>query len=257
MIKIKNAIYNTVKGVFFDYGGVLEDLSFSDSTFLKGAAILRDILFKKGVALTASQLTAALTSGQEKYNNWYKKNNYRELPNEKMWSSFFLEEICKDKTKKAIVEEMSEELSSIYEFYLFTRRPARDMWMVLKTLFYSGYTLALISNTMSRTLIPERLKKFMIDEYFSAVVLSADIGIRKPRKEIFDAALKRTGLKAEDCIYVGDTLSRDIEGSRNAGFRTCVLIESDLTADKDRDYTGTVKPDNKFNSFSELFQILK
>jgi putative hydrolase of the HAD superfamily len=257
MIKIKNALHSRVKGIFFDYGGVLEDLKFSETSFNKGAHFLHAVLGSKGIEITIERLITALKQGQEEYNGWYKKNNYVELSTEEMWTFFYLKDICKEKKIKESVEEISEELSSIYEFYLYRRRQARDLRTVLKTLFYSGYILALVSNTISKTLIPERLKKFNVDSYFSTIVLSVDIGVRKPRIEIFDIALKRTNLSSQDCIYIGDTMSRDVEGSKNAGFLSSILIQSGLTEVKDSDYKGVMNPDKRLNLLKELFEILQ
>jgi putative hydrolase of the HAD superfamily len=257
MIKIKRAMNHTIKGVFFDYGGVIEELLPGYEILNKGVAILGGILQKKGIFITPRELGRQLQFGQEEYQKWYSKNNFRELSNEEMWTHFFLYELCKATHQRALIEEMSEELSSIYEYYLFKRRPARDIGMVLKTLFYSGYTLALISNTMSKTLIPERLKKFKIERYFSHVVLSVNIGMRKPRKEIFEAALTSTGLEACSCMYIGDTLSRDVEGAKTTGFGATVFIKSVLTEAKDRDYRGDAKPDYTLAKISDLFEILR
>ena len=83
MIKIKNAVNNTVKGIFFDYGGVLEDLVRSDSTFKKGVSFLQNVLGQKGIDIDPERLAESLKSGQEEYDNWYNQNNYKELPNKK------------------------------------------------------------------------------------------------------------------------------------------------------------------------------
>jgi putative hydrolase of the HAD superfamily len=256
MIKIKSAMNSTIKGVFFDYGGVVEELSPVDKTVHKGVDILGEILQKKGISITPDELGPKLQNGMERYQEWYSTHDFRELSNKEMWTTFFLRDLCKEPRQQALIEEMSEELSSIYEYYLYRRRPTQDIGMVLKTLFYSGYTLALISNTMSRTLIPERLKKFRIEKLFSNVVLSVNMGVRKPRKEIFEAALKSTRLDASSCVYVGDTVSRDVEGAKTTGFSAAVFIKSGLTEVKDRDYKGSAKPDFTLTRISDLFDIL-
>lgn len=257
MVKIKNAVNNDLKGVFFDYGGVLEDLEYNEKSFHRGVSVLRDILKMHEIEINFDVLVVMLKAGQEEYSSWYKSNDFRELPNEKLWSLFFLKDLCREKSVKDRVYALSDELSSIYEYYLYRRRPVQDVKMVIKTLFHAGYVLALISNTISKTLIPERMKKYCIDMYFSATVLSVNFGFRKPRREIFFAALKKTGLEADNCIYIGDTHSRDIEGSRNAGFRKSVLFKSGLTAEKDRDYNSRFKPDLTLQKLSDLYQILR
>jgi putative hydrolase of the HAD superfamily len=138
---------------------------------------------------------------------------------------------------------------------------ARDLRNILMALFYSGYVLGLVSNTMSLTLIPERLKKFDIDKYFKAVVLSVACGFRKPSPNIFRVALERTGLSPEGCMFVGDTVSRDVAGSKGAGFRTSVLLASGLTGEKDPDRRGgkaegLPEPDHRISALSELPPLL-
>jgi len=256
MIRVKSAMLSRIKGVFFDYGGVIEDLSLDESIFQRGVNILYALLREKGIHTVPETLSQMLKRGQEEYTQWYQNNDYRELSNQEMWTSFYLREMCVNSAVRSVVEPMSEELSSIYEYYLYRRRPSRDVRNVLKTLAFSGYILALISNTMSKTLIPERLRKLRIEKLFSEVILSVEFGMRKPKKGIFESALNSTGLESGACMYVGDTLSRDMEGARQAGFSATALITSGLTELKDRGYTGNARPDYTLDSLEELFKIL-
>jgi len=257
MVKIKNARQNNIKGVFFDYGGVIEDMTPNKETFHKGVKAIGTILYKNGITLNESKVNTLLRSGQDKYNKWFKKNNSKELPNEKIWTVYFLKEYCKDKKVKNIIENRAEELSSIYEYYLYKRRPRHALTSVIKTLFYSGYTISLISNTMSSNLIPDRLERFEILKFFNSIVLSINTGYRKPRKEIFNIAFKETHLKPEQCLYIGDTISRDVEGSTKAGFFKSVLIKSGLTELKDSNYSGNARPDYSIERLIDLCDVLQ
>ena len=257
MNKIKPAIINNIKGVFFDYGGVIEDIEYRDEFFNKGIKILKDELDLLSIKISYNVLFDYIQKGIKEYSKWYKENNYRELSNEKIWTNFLLMEVCKkNKTIESKIRERSEKLSSILEYYLYFRRPAKGIFETFKTIFNMGYTIALISNTMSQTLIPERLEKLNIKRFFSSIVLSTETGIRKPRKEIFEIALKETALLPSQCIYIGDTLSRDIEGSKNSGFAKSVLLPSKVTHQKDKDYIGSAKPDVVLHSLKEVLSIL-
>ena len=260
MLRIKTASESGVEGVFFDYGGVIEDLIHDEDSLRRGIAEIRRLLGDKGIDIEGERLGRMIGGGHSEYERWYAGNGFRELHGSNIWSSFLLKEVCADPHGLAVVEGMWEELGSIYEFYLFKRRVARDLKLVLMSLFYSDYVLAIVSNTMSLTLIPERLKKFGIEKYFRAVVLSVACGHRKPNPAIFREALGRTGLSADRCMFVGDTLSRDIEGSRGAGFRVSVLLASGLTGAKDKDYRGRcadpVEPDHRITALSDLERIL-
>jgi putative hydrolase of the HAD superfamily len=245
-----------VKGVFFDYGGVVEDVHFDEVEFRKGVFIISDMVRDSGIRIDSSTFYQTLRSGQKAYDDWYRVNDFRELPNEEIWSSFLLKEQCGDTAIRRSIEERAEELSSIYEFYLYKRRPPKGMLHVLKTLFQNRYIIAMVSNTMSRTLIPERLRKFGIDRYFATVVLSVEVGVRKPNRTIFEHAFRQTGLLPEQCIYVGDTLSRDVEGSKRAGCKYSILIHSGLTEMKDKGYRGDAKPDHRLKKLSDLIPLL-
>jgi putative hydrolase of the HAD superfamily len=56
------------------------------------------------------------------------------------------------------------------------------------------------------------------------IVISAEVGVRKPDPGIFRMALDRAGVRADEAIHVGDLLEEDVEGARRAGVRA-VLID--------------------------------
>ena len=55
--------------------------------------------------------------------------------------------------------------------------------------------------------------------YVDALVVSDDVGVSKPERGIFEIALRRLGVAAEDTVMVGDSWANDIEGAVNAGIR--------------------------------------
>jgi putative hydrolase of the HAD superfamily len=68
--------------------------------------------------------------------------------------------------------------------------------------------------------VHQLLERFELATMVSAVVVSADIGWRKPRPEIFRAALERTGLAPEDVVFVGDSWEEDVLGAAALGMAT-------------------------------------
>jgi HAD superfamily hydrolase (TIGR01509 family) len=56
-----------------------------------------------------------------------------------------------------------------------------------------------------------------------AIVISEQVGIRKPRPEIFEAVLHELGLTASEAIHVGDNLVADVDGAARVGMRTVWL----------------------------------
>ena len=58
---------------------------------------------------------------------------------------------------------------------------------------------------------------------FAGVVISMDTGARKPRPEIFRAALESLGAKPEETLHVGDSLDADVAGASALGMPTAWL----------------------------------
>lgn len=79
------------------------------------------------------------------------------------------------------------------------------------------YRLYILSNGF-RELQYRKMCSAGIEGYFRRVVLSEDIGLLKPRKELFDFALSATQSEARDSLMIGDNWENDIAGARNAGW---------------------------------------
>jgi len=68
-----------------------------------------------------------------------------------------------------------------------------------------------------------------------AIVISHEHGLRKPRREIFEATLAALGVAPEEAIHVGDNLDADVAGASALGLRTawitrCVRDPADTLA---------------------------
>lgn len=68
-----------------------------------------------------------------------------------------------------------------------------------------------------------RYARSPLKELISDLVISEEIGVSKPRPELFWTALKQHGVEAKDALMVGDGVSSDIRGANNAGIDACWL----------------------------------
>jgi len=77
-----------------------------------------------------------------------------------------------------------------------------------------GYRLGMISNLP----LDEGawLKVFDLEAAFDAVVMSYDVGLVKPKPEIYARAAERLGVAAEECLFVDD-VPQYLEGARAVG----------------------------------------
>jgi HAD superfamily hydrolase (TIGR01509 family) len=67
----------------------------------------------------------------------------------------------------------------------------------------------------------EKIRALGIADFFSCVVLSDAIGIRKPDSRIFLHAAHILGKEPAQCLYVGDSFLHDVVGAAGANMRTC------------------------------------
>ena len=94
------------------------------------------------------------------------------------------------------------------------------------------YKLALISNFDHPPHVHQLLDELALRPFFDAVVVSGDVGVKKPDPAIFAPALEQTGLVADEAIFVGDSPEDDVAGARAAGLQP-VLIRRQRDADGD------------------------
>jgi 2-haloacid dehalogenase len=81
--------------------------------------------------------------------------------------------------------------------------------------------LAMVTNGVGRVQ-RARIERLGLASYFSAVVISGEVGTSKPGPAIFDLTFEQLGSPAlESAIMVGDSLSSDIRGGREYGIETC------------------------------------
>ena len=84
-----------------------------------------------------------------------------------------------------------------------------------------GHRLFIVSN--GTTAVQKgRIKSAGIEKYFEKIFLSQEVGFDKPDKRFFDICFKEIeGFNKRDAIILGDSLTSDIQGGKNAGIRTC------------------------------------
>ncbi len=62
-----------------------------------------------------------------------------------------------------------------------------------------------------------KIKKLGLDKFIDFMVTSEETGLEKPAREMFELALKKLNVNAEDTAFFGDSLERDIEGAARVG----------------------------------------
>ena len=78
------------------------------------------------------------------------------------------------------------------------------------------YRLYILSNGFTE-LQARKMQSSGIAHYFEGVVLSEDIGVNKPHREIFEHALRVARTTADKAVMIGDNYDVDIKGAQSVG----------------------------------------
>ena len=84
-----------------------------------------------------------------------------------------------------------------------------------------GLKLAIVSNTaLPGWLLEPAFSRQELTERIDTIVLSSEVGKRKPHRAIFDRALDEVGVAPERALFVGDKRYHDVLGASRVGMRT-------------------------------------
>lgn len=113
------------------------------------------------------------------------------------------------------------------------------------------YKLYIASNGTA-SVQEKRLTSAGLYPYFCEVFISQNIGANKPNKGFFDACFAQIpGFDPQKAMIVGDSISSDIRGGKNAGIYTCWVNP------KGKAVSPENKPDFEIKSIAELEELLE
>lgn len=244
---------HAIRAVVFDLGGTLEEIHYDERSRQEAARGLQALLSRHGLnpGLALPDLQAAVEMGFAGYQRW-REQTMIELPPERVWIEYVFrhQDLMPDRLAAA-----AEDLTFYYENHFYTRTLRSEASAVLAELRGRGFHLAIISNIISRTLVPHNLALYGVDHFFNPIVTSAGLGLRKPDPRIFLETARLLGLRPAACAYVGDTVSRDVTGARGAGYGMAIQIRSFLTDKSDRE-TETEVPDAVVCDLAEVIPLV-
>ena len=245
-----------IKAVLFDLGGTLHTNTLPEGRDLWFAKRILDRLSDYGIVLPATpeELARSLPVNSELYKH-ESEATLRELPSAQIWSDYYLRDYHIGRER---LEPIAEELSFLYDYErpCVMRRP--HLKETMTELRGMGLRLGVISNIISRTVVPHFLAEYDILREMDCVITSAETGIRKPSPDIFRIAELALGLKPEELAYVGDTISRDVRGTRNAGWALMIRISFPGTAHRDAGLENAgYEPDYLIHELDEIPTIIR
>lgn len=139
---------------------------------------------------------------------------------------------------EAFQARLFERFSDPATFRLFDG--ARELIADLRA---AGLGVGVISNWSPR--LPGLIRSLDLEEAFDPVVCSAIERLEKPSRDIFELALERAGIAAEDGLHAGDHLDKDCRAASEVGLAT-VLV------DHAREHSSVPQPHHHVTSLAEL-----
>jgi putative hydrolase of the HAD superfamily len=91
----------------------------------------------------------------------------------------------------------------------------REMLGLLKR----RYRLGLLSNFTHTPAATAVMLRHALSPYFDVVLISGEVGYRKPHPLVFQLLVDRLGVARQEIAFVGDDADADIEGAQTAGLR--------------------------------------
>ena len=184
-----------IRAVIFDMFETL--VTFFESPIYFGAQIAKDV----GIPV-------------DKFNALWRPTEYArsigEMTLEQTLEMILRENGCySEKLLKDIVEKRVE-----IKFDCF-RHIHPDIIPMLTKIKEKGIIIGLISNCYSEEV--EAIRNSDLFPYFDAVFLSYEQGVWKPDEEIFRRCMEGLSVEAEECLYIGDGGSYELETARKLG----------------------------------------
>ena len=231
--------------IFYDLGGTLR-LVERDAEFEADAR--RRIAELCGETGDPDEFCKFLDYRYEGYRKWCFET-MKEAPEAELWTRWLTPEYPRE-----LIEKNAVELTIEFRNKDGRRVVAKNGAQSIKDLYKNGYKLGIISNLVTSREIPDWLEHDKLTPYFGAVLLSCVEGIRKPDPRLSEMACEKLGVAPERCVYIGDNLKRDVEGTKKAGFGMFILYTTPEKLAKEK-INDENRPDAVIYDFGELKTI--
>ncbi|MEX0683056.1 MAG: HAD family hydrolase [Dehalococcoidia bacterium] len=174
-------------------------------------------------------------------------------------------ELCRRVAREHAMEVTPEQGAELWEAWnlggLFLGRELfPDVIPTLSELRDRGFRLASVTNRgYSGPDFWAEVNHFGLDQLFEVIVVSCDVGYLKPHPRIYQVALERLDVEAEECLMVGDNLRADVEGPKTLGmgavWRRPPLGEPVEETSDEVEVEGPVQPDFAIAEIGELLGL--
>jgi HAD superfamily hydrolase (TIGR01662 family) len=243
-----------IKGIIFDAGETLLHLTANSQAISRAGAqeMATWYLKKKHVKLDTEALIAAFEAERQAGLQQAEETQTEVLAEDSLRAA--LKKIEAPASAGAFVEAA---IKVYFDPSEAAWQPVPNAVPTLQQLHAAGYRLGVYSNASDDKLIQRLINKAGLRPWLSPTFSSAGTGWRKPRPDGFQLIAQRWGLDPAEIVVVGDSLSADIQGARNAGMRG--ILVGLLAATNELPFNAAnpaIQPDAVIAHLSDLPQLL-
>jgi HAD superfamily hydrolase (TIGR01549 family) len=205
----------TLKAIFFDIGKTLVDDPFPNANHVVGEFLVSVGLLKQSTLgdFNDALVKANSTIDSYEYSHYWGERDILRV-------AFAKFGLFSDELIEQALRIYGTEVRRVYKTDGGLKAlPDKELELLLRWL---GHDLKMILGIISderATNVSRYFEVLGCQAFFPIVVTSEEIGCRKPCPEIFQKALQRADVNSSSSMYIGDTLVRDIAGSRSVGMR--------------------------------------
>lgn len=181
----------------------------------------------------------------------------------------FEKEYVFDESQYGTLEEFVEKVAYFFHCNLQGTEPRAGAVSAMSTISTAGLIQGFLGDGQSFTLV-QTLRALATQgilpplyELFkpASLILSTDLGVRKPSKSLFDHAvlqIRSLGIPAQQILHVSCRLRTDLVPARLAGMKTVLLVaeKSGLEVSTDMLRDPATKPDRLITNLTQLREIL-
>ena len=232
--------------MFFDLGGTL----FSNKGIPKvSSPVLVEAAQRLGVEHGIARVGPAYVRASQLANAEYKDRPYY-LHREFFYATY---EAFVDELETKADEGFFDWLYEAQRQVMITKiRLRRDCLDTLRALRARGLSLSIVSNIDDDYLHP-MMESLELAPHFDHWSSSEEARSCKPHSGIFELALRKSGHRPEEVVFVGDSRLHDVRGARAMGMKPVLIEEAYGRSPLD---VGDAEPDHVIEKLGELVPLL-
>ncbi len=249
-----------ISAVLFDWGNTLARVHREDEVWQRCARAAIDAAHAAGLQSargTAAQLHDDFVAARART---MADPKGRELPSDSFFRQW-LENLAPGNVGHVLVDQT---IRAFWNEWTDCLDVLDDADRVLASLKARGLILGIVSNVVAPgSYCRRQLQRLGLLDHLSTFTFSSEVGLRKPRPEVYRHALEQLAplaggrpVRPEQILFVGDSPACDVTGPARLGMQTALLVHPELKSHWPAEDYHEIEPTFRLTRLNELERIL-